>query len=423
MKTRPDMSTNVAGYRIANPIMVASSECTSDPSLVKKLAGTNVGGMVTKTFTSRPEHRIRVRPYQFPLNAFGKGYSEGHGLYSLAAPHVEGIEKWLDKVSRMADACHESSRLLIVSYFEEPAEIPLWVDRAKAFEEAGADMIELNFSCPHTSRVFHQGLGMLAEIISRVKTGTSIPVGIKIGPTLEPLEPFIASLGKDSLDFITAHNAPSGILIDVEREVPFGAPSIGGYAVGRAFLPYSLARVVRILRETDIPVIGVGGISSPGDALQYLLCGCALVGIGSALYFHGFDILDRIVHGIVAWMQKKNYRSIDEFRGKALPLIRNPAELGSLESYPYAMPPDCPYAPVVNERECVLCGLCEKTCIYDVFKIDRERSAVDVDEERCWSCGFCVGICPAGAIELRDRKNRNRVIWNNQGTAASFESP
>ncbi|MBW2128707.1 MAG: 4Fe-4S binding protein [Deltaproteobacteria bacterium] len=421
MNDIPDLSVSVAGVRFKSPVLAASSECSSDVPLIEKLAGTAAGGIVTKTFTSREEHKVRVRPYQFPLQVFGKDYKEGNCLLSLAAPHVEDIGPWLDKISRMAEICRASSMPLIASYFEVPENLPLWIRRARAFEKAGADMIELNFSCPHTSRVFHQGFEVPIEIISRVKEHTSIPVGLKIGPTLEPLESFIASLHRASPDFITAHNAPGGILIDVEKEVPFGAPAIEGYVMGRAFLPYSLARIVRIRRESDIPLIGIGGIGAPRDALQYLLCGCHLAGIGSGLYFGGFEILDRIHRGISAWMKNKGYRSIDEFRGKVLHLITDPATLGAKEKYPFVMPPECPYVPVVDESKCNLCRACEKACIYDVFRMEAEKEGISVDESRCWSCGFCVGICPGGAIELRDRRYRERVIWNNQGTAIPFQ--
>ncbi|NNL74760.1 MAG: 4Fe-4S binding protein [Desulfobacterales bacterium] len=56
--------------------------------------------------------------------------------------------------------------------------------------------------------------------------------------------------------------------------------------------------------------------------------------------------------------------------------------------------------PVLDTEVCALCGTCETTCIYHVFAVDERQSKVFIDEGKCWSCGFCVGICPAGAIEL-----------------------
>jgi NAD-dependent dihydropyrimidine dehydrogenase PreA subunit len=98
-------------------------------------------------------------------------------------------------------------------------------------------------------------------------------------------------------------------------------------------------------------------------------------------------------------------------------LIKDPPDLKSKENFPYTIPPECPYVPVVDKKTCTLCGECETTCIYNVFKVDKGKKQVLIDEDKCWSCGFCVGICPTGAIELRDRINKKRVIWNNQGLA------
>jgi dihydroorotate dehydrogenase (NAD+) catalytic subunit len=226
---------------------------------------------------------------------------------------------------------------------------------------------------------------------------------------------------KTGLDFITAHNGPGGIVIDVENQVPFGAPSIGGYVMGRAFLPYSLARVVRIRKATHIPIIGVGGIYNASDALQYLLCDCPLVGIGSAIYFQGPEILDRIHKGLSDWMTRKGYLSIIDFKGKVLPLIEDSQSLRVREKYPFTIPPECPYIPVIDDKACNFCGTCQSACIYNVFQIDKTESRISVNENRCWSCGFCVGVCPESAIELRERHDREKVIWKNQGMAEPFK--
>lgn len=421
MLNKPDLKTNIAGLKLKSPILISSSELTSDLSLLEKLASTNIGGIVTKTFTTLSENRIRVRPYQFPLNVFGKGYRESGCLYSLAAPHVEDATNVLKLVSKMAEICREASLALVVSYFEDPANTSLWADQAKAFEVAGANMLELNFSSPSATKVFGRSFEASKNIICQIKEKISIPIGLKLSPTLEPLEDFIETYDKAGLNFITAHNAPSGIIIDVENEVPFGAPAIGGYVTGRSFLPYSLARIVRIKKTTQIPVIGVGGIYNANDALQYLLCGCPAVGIGSALYFQGTDILDKIYEGISNWMLQKGYGEIDEFRGKVFPLIEDSGSLRSREKYPFTLPPECPYVPVINDADCSLCGICESSCIYGVFRIDKKISKVLIAESKCWSCGFCVGVCPAKAIELRDKNDRQRVIWKNQGMAQPFK--
>ncbi len=417
--TEPDLSTRVAGVRFRSPVLVSSSECTADLEMVRRLCDGPVGGLVTKTFTSNPGHKVRVRPYQFPLNVLGTGYREGKALYSLAAPHVEALDAWSVKVSRMADLCRAASVILVASFFEDPEALDLWAETARGLEEAGADMLELNFSCPHVSRTFEQGVGTAARILERVRKRAGVPVGVKIGPTLEPLESAVAALEEAGADFLTAHNAPGGFVVDVEREVPFGSPAVCGYAPGRAFLPISLARVVRIRRASGLPVVGVGGVSNHRDALQYLLVGCPLVGVGSALYFDGPALMERIDRGLRQWMAERGYETMDTFTGRVFPLIETAADLAAREAYPYTMPPQGPYIPAADPAVCTGCGSCVRGCIYGALGVG-EAGFVEADANRCWSCGLCVGVCPEGALTLRERRDPDRVVWDNRGTAAPF---
>lgn len=416
----PDLSTVVAGVRFRSPLVVSSSECTADLDSVRRLCEGPVGALVTKTFTSNPAHKVRVRPYQFPLHVFGKGFREGKALYSLAAPHVEGLDAWSNKVTRMADLCRGTGVVLMASFFEEPDAVDLWARTARRLAEAGATMLELNFSCPHVSRTFTRGFEAALRILEGVQKAAGVPVGVKIGPTLEPLESAATALEDAGAAFLTAHNAPGGIVVDVEREEPFGAPAVGGYAPGRAFLPMSLARVVRIRQaSTTLPVVGVGGVSNHRDALQYLLMGCPLVGVGSALYFDGPALMERMHRGLRQWMEEKGYATPGEFIGRVFPRIEKAADLGAREPYPYTLPPDGPYLPVADASACTGCGTCVRGCLYGALDI-AEAGCAEVDSNRCWSCGFCVGVCPEGALSLLDRMDPDRVVWNNRGTAKSF---
>jgi hypothetical protein len=102
-----DTSVEVAGLRFKSPVLVSSSEWAFNISQCENLLHRPIGGIITKTFTSNPSHRIRLRPYQFPLKVFGNGY--GGTLFSLAAPHVEDMERVFVHILRMANACHDAS--------------------------------------------------------------------------------------------------------------------------------------------------------------------------------------------------------------------------------------------------------------------------------------------------------------------------
>jgi len=417
-----DLTVRVAGISFRSPVLPAASELVFDGNSAERVAGTGVGGIVTKTFTTSPEFRIRLRPYQFPLAHVNPSLKKSGSLFSLASPHVEEMDVVVRKnVPDISQVCKKAGIPLIVSFYEKPADLRSWKQVAKGFERAGADLLELNFSSPSMKGDLEKSLKSSFKILESVTKASNIPVGIKISPMIEPLADAVKGWAERGASFITAHNAPSGIFIDVEREVPYGAPVIGGYLIGRAFLPVSLARAVHILKSADLPVFGVGGVFGWSDALQYLLCGCSLVEVGTAAYMEGIGIFERINQGIATWMKRKGYVSIADFRGKVLNKIIPIAELKKKEIAPYSLPPETPYCPKIDRKKCVLCRTCEKSCFYQVFHFDSEKKCMAMDKDRCWSCGFCVGICPEGAIALVDKRT-GRTVWNGKGVAAPFSS-
>jgi len=416
-----DLTVKVAGMTFKNPVLPAASELVFNGESAKRVADSGVGGIVTKTFTSSPEFRIRVRPYQFPLSRFHPAFRKSGSFYSLASPHVEEMNIVMEKnIPEIARVCQTKGIPFIVSFYEKPDEITKWKRIARGMEKAGAGMLELNFSSPTMKGELERSLKSSFQIVESVAKSSNIPFGVKISPMMEPLVDAVRGWTQRGISFVTAHNAPSGIFVDVEKEVPYGAPAIGGYLIGRPFLPVSLARVIQILKTVDIPVFGVGGISTGSDALQYLLCGCSLVEVGTAAYIGGMSVFQRILREILSWMVSKNYTSISDFRGKVLHKITSSMELKAKEKAPFSLPPETPYVPKIDKRKCNLCQTCCRGCFYQVLHLERKKRMIVVEGDRCWSCGFCVGVCPEGAIVLVDRKTRREKIWDGQGLALPF---
>jgi dihydroorotate dehydrogenase/NAD-dependent dihydropyrimidine dehydrogenase PreA subunit len=419
--TQINLRVKVAGTTFKNPVLPAASELVFDRPSAKRIAESGVGGIVTKTFTSSPEFRVRLRPYQFPLARFDTAFRKSGSFYSLASPHVEEMDVVMEKnIPEIAQVCKSKGIPLIVSFYEKPKEMAAWKKVAKGFERAGANMLELNFSSPTMRGELEKSLTSSFKIVESVAKTSNIPFGIKISPMMEPLIDAVKGWAHRGISFVTAHNAPSGIYVDVEAEVPYGAPAIGGYLIGRPFLPVSLARAVQILKSIDLPVFGVGGIFDWRDALQYLLCGCSLIEVGTAAYTEGMDVFQKIHKGIVFWMKRKGYASISDFRGKVLQKVVPSVELKKRERAPYSFPPETPYVPKVNKKRCTLCQACCRSCFYQVFHLERKERRIVVEGDRCWSCGFCVGICPEEAIILVDKGSPRKRVWDGKGFATPF---
>lgn len=425
---RVDLSITVKGVTFPNPVMPGSSDLVCDERGVARCLKNGVGGIVIKSVTPTP-FRTKARPYHFFYRRFGPGLA--HNWISKGSVDVKDPEEYAEKyMPKMVKRCREAGVPLIASIMcsSDPEE---WAREGKRFEDAGADMLELNLSCPHASfqigqlsgRTVGEELETVVAIIKRLKEVVSIPVMPKLSITLEPFLNHVKRWEEAGADLICAHNTPYGIMVDVEREVPFGTLGAGGYLLGRSMLPWSLARVVEMRKVVSLPIVGVGGIYQPMDAIMYMLLGCPLVQVASAAFEHGAKFFRRVVNGIEAWMERKGYGSVEEFVGKAFPLaaLHATPELIPME-WPFPPPEvkSSPVIPLVDMAKCTLCGKCQDFCVEEVFTVDKAGRKVLVDHlGKCTGCGDCVGWCPPYAITLIDEKTRE-VVWDNQGLAKPY---
>jgi len=426
--SKVDLSVTVKGVTFPNPVMPGSSDLVCDDTGVVRCLKSGVGGIVTKTVTSTA-FRTKARPYHFYFRRFGLGLNRN--WISKGSVDVKDPEVYAEKhMPTMARHCHDAGVPLIVSIMcsVDPEE---WVREGKRFQDAGADMLELNLSCPHASfqtgqlsgRTLGEDPDAVAAIIKRLKETVSIPIMPKLSITLGPFLHHVKRWEEAGADLICAHNTTYGMMIDIETELPFGTLGAGGYLMGRSMLPWSLARVVEMRREISVPIVGVGGIYEPMDAIMYMLLGSPLVQIASAAMEHGTKFFKRTVNGIEAWMERKGYSSVDEFVGKAFPLASMDAtqELISMERpFPPPQEQSSHVIPLVDMAKCTLCGKCQDFCVEEVFTVNRAERTVLVDHAgKCTGCGDCVGWCPPYAFTLIDDRTGD-VVWDNQGLAKPY---
>jgi len=428
--TQPNLEVEVAGVKFNNPVLSGASELAHDVRGVQRLIKAGVGGVVSKTLTSIKSIMSRPRPYMIPLKTL-KGFEESGALITYAAPHVEDPEGYIHgEVAAMVRTCHEAKLPFIVTYIGEGANLQDWVRLAKMIEDTGADMLELNlqylwrmkdFSTLNTfldsMKSFHEDS---TKIVGAVSGAVKIPVGPKIPPGIEFIEELVGNWAQAGAKFLAAHNGHASryLMVDVEKETIFSQPSYSGFIFGRTFLPWSVGRIAQILQKVNIPVIGIGGIYTGADALQYILCGCPLTLMCTSVFLEGVGIIKKAVEEIRDWMVAKNYRTIGDFQGKVLPTIIPTAQLKAKAPGAYSIPPDTPFVPVIDRDLCNACGRCWRACDSEVLAFDKKSKRVLIDDSRCWSCGLCVGLCKQKAITLVDRKSRKKKVWSGSGAVA-----
>jgi dihydroorotate dehydrogenase (NAD+) catalytic subunit len=177
--------------------------------------------------------------------------------------------------------------------------------------------VELNVSCPHAK---HYGLEvgcdpeLVQEIISSVKREVALPVFVKISPNITNLIEIAQIIEKAQADAIVAINTVKAMKIDIETRRPMLANKSGGYS-GKAIKPIGIRCVYDIAQNVDIPIIGVGGITTGEDAIEYFMAGASAVQIGSAVYYRGPDVFKCICKEIENWMKTHKVTKLTDVIG------------------------------------------------------------------------------------------------------------
>ena len=236
-----------------------------------------------------------------------------HGILNAMGLPNPGIEEFGEEIKKLK----RLNTLIIGSIFGSNSNE--FVELAKKMQSYGADALELNMSCPH-AKGYGLEIGsdpkLVIDIISKVKESTEIPVFVKISPNLMNIVDIAKSAEKGNADGIVAINTVKAMKIDLELKMPVLANKIGGYS-GKAIKPIGIRCVYEISKNIDIPVIGVGGITTGEDALEYIMVGASALQIGSAIYYRGVDVFKKICNEIEIWMKDHGCKNLSELIGVA----------------------------------------------------------------------------------------------------------
>jgi dihydroorotate dehydrogenase (NAD+) catalytic subunit len=195
-------------------------------------------------------------------------------------------------------------------------------DYAKLAEEldgvAGISGIEVNISCPNVKvggADFGANPESAAGVTAAVRAATSLPVLVKLTPNTGDIVQVAIAVAEAGADAISLINSLKGMAIDIDKRRPVLGNIIGGLS-GPAIKPVALAMVYEVAGAIDLPVIGCGGITSAGDAIEFIMAGASAVQVGSATFSNPRVSLD-VLEGIEQFMQDEGIKSLSEIIGVA----------------------------------------------------------------------------------------------------------
>ena len=316
--TRADpLSVVAAGLNFQNPIVVASGVAGYGRELQGVTNLDRLGGFVTKAVSVEPRkgnNAMRVAEIRGGmLNAVGLA---NPGLEAVRTQHLPWLASHLPHARKLVN--------VVGNTIEDYARVVGTLELSAGMSSSGSardgrggiDAYELNLSCPNVKQgglEFSADPATMRAVIVAARAETSRPIFVKLSPTL----PNIAESARQAVDAgadgLTLINTIPGMLIDVERRRPRLGFGTGGVS-GSAILPVGVLATWKASRAVKVPVIGVGGVSSAEDALQYILAGATLVGVGTAA-FRDPRAPERIVRGLRRWCKRHRVTSISELVG------------------------------------------------------------------------------------------------------------
>lgn len=265
------LTTSIGSLRLDNPVLSASGTFGSGWEGREFSALARVGALVSKTVTLKPRHG----------NPPPRIWETASGMLNSIGLENKGVDYFVaDSLPKMKSL----GTRVIVNIGGEA--IDEFVSLAERFCKAGVDALEVNLSCPNVQEgrlLFSTDPGMCERAIAAVKRVATVPVFAKLSPNVTDIVSIAKGAEQGGADGITAINTLIGMAVDWRRRRPILGRGIGGLS-GPAIKPIALRMVHEVARSVRIPVLGVGGVRTAEDVLEFVCAGARAVQVGTAAF-------------------------------------------------------------------------------------------------------------------------------------------
>lgn len=300
--TNPNLSVEIAGVKLKNPVITASGTFGSGKEYSQLIDLNQLGAIVTKTVTFKPRAgNPTPRIWETPA-----------GMLNSIGLQNDGVEAFV------------ANDLSFLSGFDIPVIVSVggedmdeYCRVTKFLSQAdGIAALEVNISCPNVKAggmVFGQDPRTAAELVSKVRTCTNLPLIVKLSPNVGDITAVAVAVERAGAQALSLINTVLGMAVDVKSKRPRLASVIGGLS-GPAIKPIALRMVWQVANSVSVPVIGIGGISTAEDALEFILAGARAVAVGTAIFVDPQSPL-KITEGIKNYLLEDKLDDVNQLVG------------------------------------------------------------------------------------------------------------
>jgi dihydroorotate dehydrogenase/NAD-dependent dihydropyrimidine dehydrogenase PreA subunit len=390
-----DLTVDFAGLRLRNPFIIASSELTNKLDKIKTAEENGASAVSTKlTFLKVP---LYARPYHI-IEKEGAFYSPS------------GERMRVEDTQELIRRCKEQTNLKMIANMMGPGEdLEGWAKLGRMLEEAGADMLELNMSCPNLGLMAKQmgvdeepelgaTLGkdpaLAGKVCKAVVDAVTIPVMPKMTPEANTMM-VSRSVENNGAAAVSAINCPQSLPpLDINQGGRPLYPSTSNQSFAGLCGPWIRPLAYRHVAQMrticpDLPIAGGGGLMNWRHSVEMIMYGATVLTYCSLLYLKGYKAFTKIEPGVRRFMDEHGYETLADMRGVALKYIVTPGEVDYI-----------PMLPEFDLEKCNGCGLCAAPGHCECIEIV-DMKAVLVRSTDCYSCAVCYFLCSKDAIHMR----------------------
>ena len=304
--TDPRLTLDFCGLSFATPLVLLSG-CVGfgeEYTRVKGFSNRDAGAVCLKGTTGTP--RLGNPPHRI--------YETPDGMLNAIGLQNPGVGKVVDAILPTLDF-DETRFIANVS----GSTVEEYIEVTRYFDDSPIDAIEINISCPNVKEggvAFGNDPAMSARVVEACRAVTRKPLITKLSPNQTDIAENARRCIEAGSDAFAVINTLMGMAIDIEARTPYIGNNQGGLS-GPAIKPIALLKVHQVYQVTKahgIPIIGQGGVTSPEDAIEFLLAGASAVGVGTALFYDPL-VLPKINQGIIAYLDRHELAHVGQISG------------------------------------------------------------------------------------------------------------
>ncbi len=303
-KGMPDdgsLAVDLAGIPLKNPVMTASGTFGSGVEYSEFVDLNRLGAVVTKG--------VAIEPWEG--NGTPRIAETPSGMLNAIGLQNPGIDVFLERDLPFLEGFDTKVGVNVCGHTQQE-----YLDVVERLSDASCDFLEINISCPnveHGALAFGQDPAMVQSLTEQIRKRSKKPVFMKLSPNVTSIAEIAKAAEAGGADGISLINTITGMKIDIRRRCFLLKNKTGGMS-GPAVHPVAVRMVYEASRAVKIPIIGMGGIASPEDAIEMMLAGATAVAVGTANFYQP-DLTIRIIDGMQQYLEEQGISRIQEIIG------------------------------------------------------------------------------------------------------------